>query len=108
MNRAIASALQKLRLAGAPDETAEQHKKLDEIMATRHGRRAVDRWHRTQIRKGMPRTAASIRPSAREWFPYLLDRLMASRPVIGEDDRGLPIFGAPTFRNVIDEHGEHV
>lgn len=63
-------------------------------------------------------------PSARELFPTLRDRLLASRPVIGTkatfpkvgraQGRGLiaktePIYGSPTFRNVIDaETGEHV
>lgn len=55
------------------------------------------------------RTAA---PSARELFPLLRARLLASRPYIGQRENPAgditPIYGAPTFRNVIDESGRHV
>lgn len=70
------------------------------------------------------RIEGRLRPSARELFPANVERLMASRPVIGErvivprgskpDDKGVirtstvPVYGAPTFRNVINENGEHV
>lgn len=67
------------------------------------------------------RIARRYEPTARERFPVLRDRLLASRPVIGtrarfpkigpKQGRGIvaetwPIYGAPTFRNVI-ENGEH-
>lgn len=63
--------------------------------------------------------------SAREWFDYLQDRRNASRPIITparveKVRRALtdgktyiqrierpPVYGAPTFRNVI-ENGQHV
>ncbi len=64
--------------------------------------------------------AARYKPSARELFPILRDRLLASRPVIGErktvigrDSAGrrkfrrTPIYGTPTFRNALVE-GEHL
>ncbi|GAA4762327.1 hypothetical protein [Microbacterium gilvum] len=47
------------------------------------------------------RLQASVRPTAREMFPILRERLLASRPVIGEID-GTPVYGEPTFRNVIE------
>jgi hypothetical protein len=72
-------------------------------------------------------------PSARELFPILRERLLASRPVIGFKYRIFPggpwktvelsekgitsvqrkggaelIYGKPTFRNVLDEKGELV
>lgn len=62
-----------------------------------------------------PRT---IKPSARELFRELRPRLLGSRPFTMEphryqkDGRGKPVkvhvYGAPTFRNVIDETGAHV
>lgn len=52
------------------------------------------------------RIEGRLRPSARDMFPGLRDRLLASRPIVGEID-GAPIFGKPTFRNVI-EGGVHV
>ena len=60
---------------------------------------------------------------ARQIFSILLPHLLESRPVVGQkrgpyklDKTGRkrylnkpePIFGAPTFRNVINEQGEHV
>jgi hypothetical protein len=61
--------------------------------------------------------ARALMPSARELFPQLRERLLGSRPIVGHTvevfhangDRtgGKPIFGKPTFRNVI-EHGAHV
>ncbi len=59
--------------------------------------------------------------SARELFPILREKLLASRPVVGQD-RGpykrdktgrkryfgktsTPIYGAPTFRNIIKDGG---
>lgn len=47
-------------------------------------------------------------PSARELFPVLRERLLASRPVLGTDRARNQVYGAPTFRNVINERGEHV
>jgi hypothetical protein len=47
-------------------------------------------------------------PSAREMFEDLIVRLQGSRPVLGHTRSGAPVFGAPTFRNVIDENGNHV
>lgn len=69
--------------------------------------------------------ASRYRASARDLFPALRERLLASRPIIGTKatfpklslqkraPRGIiaktePIYGAPTFRNVIDENGRHV
>lgn len=46
-------------------------------------------------------------PSARDVFPMLRQRLLESRPVIGRMGTQ-PIYGKPTFRNVIDENGQHV
>lgn len=61
--------------------------------------------------------AGRYKPSARELFPVLVERLLASRPVLGFTPEtyhanetvtgGQPIFGKPTFRNVI-ENGVHV
>lgn len=54
------------------------------------------------------------RPSARELFPALRERLLASRPEVGVRARFVPnrtgrlvavqetVYGAPTFRNVIE------
>ncbi|MCT1363923.1 hypothetical protein [Microbacterium sp. p3-SID131] len=53
-----------------------------------------------------------LRPSARDLFPVLRDRLHMSRPLLGLIDEGKPtereILGPPTFRNVIDENGRHI
>lgn len=53
---------------------------------------------------------SKYRASARDWFPVLRDRLLASRPVLGYNvgNRGLEAYGPPTFRNVIDENGRHI
>lgn len=61
--------------------------------------------------------ASRYRASARDLFPDLRTRLLASRPIIGDQKprRGadgissplLPVYGKPTFRNVI-ENGQHV
>lgn len=62
------------------------------------------------------RIARRYRPSARELFPELRERLLSSRLIIG-DMRPIPgadgvktplrpIYGKPTFRNVIED-GEH-
>lgn len=53
---------------------------------------------------------ARLRPSARELFPVLRERLLASRPMLGHNvgNRGLEAYGAPTFRNRINENGELV
>lgn len=55
---------------------------------------------------------ARLMPSARDLFPALRERLLASRPLLGLIDEGKPtereVLGAPTFRNVIDENGNHV
>lgn len=62
------------------------------------------------------RIAKRYKPSARELFAPLRDRLLASRPIVG-DMRPVPgadgvrtplrpIYGAPTFRNVVVE-GAH-
>lgn len=80
-------------------------------------------------RKGQARRERELiemryEPSARDLFPAMRDRLLASRPVIGTratfpkvgrtQGRGIvaktePIYGPPAFRNVIDaETGEHV
>lgn len=63
------------------------------------------------------RIASRVRPSAREQFADLRVRLLASRSIIGDQKarRGadgitsprLPLYGKPTFRNVI-ENGRHV
>lgn len=66
------------------------------------------------------RIAARYEGSARELFPPLRALLLASRPVIGErvtfphkgrnrlKPKREPIYGTPTFRNRINENGEHV
>lgn len=70
------------------------------------------------------RVESRLRPSARDLFPHLRERLLASRPVIGSrvivprgatpDRKGViktttePIYGAPTFRNRINDKGEHI
>ena len=67
------------------------------------------------------RIERSLKPSARDLFPALRERLLTSRPVVGERKtvvgrdrigraryRREPILGAPTFRNVIDENGQHL
>jgi hypothetical protein len=48
-------------------------------------------------------------PSARDLFPVLRERLLASRPVIGVGwPNADPIYGSPTFRNRIDENGQWI
>lgn len=69
-------------------------------------------------RKGQASTArdrieAQYAPSARELFPALRLRLLSSRPIVGDMPpvRGAdgittplrPIYGKPTFRNVIED-----
>lgn len=72
------------------------------------------------------RLEGGLKPSAREWFPVLRERLLASRPVIEpakfakvptlvdgkvrqiKKQVAPPKYGKPTFRNVLDENGEHV
>jgi hypothetical protein len=75
-----------------------------------------------RVARERQRIARRYQPSARELFPVLRDRLLASRPVIGTratfpkgspSRRSLvaetePIYGKPTFRNRIDENGAHV
>jgi hypothetical protein len=62
-------------------------------------------------------TPRKLAPSAREWFAILSAMRRASRPVLAPaqevDVRGYKIqipavYGPPTFRNVINEEGEHV
>lgn len=74
------------------------------------------------------RTAVGMRPrfatmSARELFPILNAKRLASRPVVGQDrgpfkidktgrkrylnKQATPVFGEPTFRNII-EKGRHI
>lgn len=86
---------------------AADHGRLEEAPPARLSQRL----RRAEATKASRRTAA---PSAREMFPLLRARLLASRPVIGWTDEtdperaAQPIYGAPTFRNVIDESGRHV
>lgn len=69
------------------------------------------------------RIEGRLLPSAREWFAVLRERLLASRPVIKPEHAERPgtggrafdnprivpaVYGKPTFRNVINEKGEHV
>lgn len=56
------------------------------------------------------RVEGRLKPGARDLFPELRERLLASRPALGFNvgNRGLEAFGAPTFRNVINEKGEWV
>ncbi|WP_336642293.1 hypothetical protein [Microbacterium sp. MMO-56] len=70
------------------------------------------------------RVESKLRPSARDLAGPLVERMLASRPVIGTrvtvppgakpDSKGVirtstvPIYGAPEFRNVINTKGEHV
>lgn len=59
------------------------------------------------------RIERKLRPSARDLFPTLRERLLTSRPIIGDRKprRGAdgvstplePVYGAPTFRNVLVE-----
>ena len=52
------------------------------------------------------RIARRYRPGARDLFAALLPQLLDSRPVVAIVDEGTPkervLFGAPTFRNVIE------
>ncbi|WP_066041964.1 hypothetical protein [Herbiconiux solani] len=64
--------------------------------------------------------SAHLQPGAREVFPVLRERLLASRPIVGDKKPrhgadGIrtplePIYGKPTFRNVIerDDNGRRV
>ncbi len=56
------------------------------------------------------RIESTLRPSARDLFPALRERLLASRPSLGHNKgrRGLEAYGAPTFRNRINTEGELV
>lgn len=57
-----------------------------------------------------------VQPSARERFESLVERLRASRPIVGDmkpipGADGItsvlrPVYGKPTFRNVIED-GKH-
>lgn len=59
--------------------------------------------------RALVRRRRGTQPSAREWFTILRPMLLNSRPVFGKTEWGDPIYGAPTFRNVIDpETGEHL
>lgn len=64
------------------------------------------------------RIEGRLRPSARDLFPMLRERLLASRPIVG-DMRPIkgadgvntplrPVYGAPRFRNRLDENGRLV
>lgn len=73
------------------------------------------RWHRRGVerysRKTEPvvRRREGLKPSARDLFAHLRPLLLASRPVLERDEDGFPTrFGAPTFRNVLDENGRHI
>lgn len=80
--------------------------------------RDLRRWARSQERAGVkerkPVVAAEVRrrrgaaPSARELFPVLRAKRLAARPVVGYTAGKEPVFGASTFRNVLDENGKHV
>lgn len=70
------------------------------------------------------RIESKLRPSARDLAGPLVERMLASRPVIGErvivpgdarpDSKGVirtstvAIYGAPTFRNSLDKEGNWV
>ena len=64
------------------------------------------------------REARKIRPSARQLFTQLNQRRLDSRPITpvkrtlvadGQTIRYTePVYGEPTFRNIINEKGEHV
>lgn len=79
-----------------------------------HPRHLVD----VRMRRERHAIASKYRASARDLFPALRERLLGSRPIIGDQKprRGadgitstlLPVYGPPTFRNVIDENGRHV
>lgn len=56
-----------------------------------------------RVRKGV----VPPKPSARELFPALQARRLAERPVIGQLN-GHPVYGHSTFKNVINEKGQHV
>lgn len=79
--------------------------------------RAANRSARTsRVRRA---TGHDLKPSAREWFAILRPLLLASVPREWrahphmKNGRGKPLMisvpvGPPTFRNVIDENGQHV
>ncbi len=56
------------------------------------------------------RIESRLRPSARDLFPRLRERLLESRPWLGHNKgrRGLEAYGPPTFRNRINAKGEHI
>jgi hypothetical protein len=87
-----------------------------------NARAAVDQKRFTAALGKNPSTALR-RLSARELFAILSSKREQSRPVIGQDrgpfkldktgrkrylGKPTPIYGEPTFRNVIDESGAHV
>ncbi|WP_439593917.1 hypothetical protein [Microbacterium sp.] len=112
--------LQKLAIQ---DGAADQHdaEEVDKLIATSgRGFRQLRRLYESRARRATkPQAPLTGRMSAREWFAYLRPVLLASRPIVGErtllhvrDSKGRPkvepIYGPPTFRNVIDEDGHHV
>ncbi len=64
------------------------------------------------LRRERERREDRLAPSARELLPVLRQRLLDSRPVLSIVDEGKPsqrvVYGPPTFRNRINENGEHV
>lgn len=86
----------------------------------RRQRRAVERY--TRRTEPVRHRGGVVKPSARELFEALRKRRLASRPVLQAarrvtftDQYGRkvthtlpPVYGEPTFRNVIDENGRHV
>lgn len=59
------------------------------------------------------------RRTAPEWFAYLRPLVQEFRPKLGDrvhprylDRKGkplrIPIYGKPTFQNILDQHGAHV
>lgn len=63
-----------------------------------------------RMRRERRAIANRYQASARDLFPALRTRLLESRPSLGFNvgRRGLEAYGPPTFRNVINENGQHV
>lgn len=71
----------------------------------------MSRRTRAAASREVGRIALRFLPSAREAFEILAERVALSRPVVGEKN-GLPVYGPPTFRNILqpklDDNGREV
>jgi hypothetical protein len=81
------------------------------------GYRYSKKIHATPQMRAAEQTRRGHKPNARQLFPVLRERLLASRPIIplqildegAPSERVIPAhYGAPTFRNRINEKGEWV